>query len=294
MPARPGARAGGELMRLAAVYCVYNEEEYIEYSIRSIYDAVDRVYVLLGRQPYTAYNAQAREQFQRADETEAIVRALAATHPKILLVPGVWASEMEHRNAGLALCWRDRMDYLLLVDGDEVYRRDHLDALRAEIGAHPEVGQFIIKCDLFWRSFRYRIPANDMPWMPRRVFKLTRWSQLGNVRLPVPWRCRFVGNNKTNSWGSVYHLEPARVIFYHFSFARRPEKMREKLLTYSHAHEIQDGWFERVWLRWPQERQMRNLNPVDPPKLPQAVFKEPADLPEIMKTHPYYREEIIN
>ncbi len=280
-------------MKIAAVYCVYNEDEYIAYSIGSIEAFVDRIYVLLGEQPYAAYNAEARRLFQQADRTRAIVTELAARQPKIELVCGVWNSEIDHRNAGMDVCWRDGMDYYFLVDGDEVYRADHLDRLRADIEAHPEAGQFIVKCDLFWRSFRYRIPASALAWMPRRVFKLTRWSQWGKARLPLPVRCRFTGNNKTNSWGSVYHVDPQRAIFYHFSYARRPEKMREKLLTYSHAHEILQGWYERVWLRWPAQREMRNLNPVDPPKLPQAVQQDVTDLPELMCTHPYYPQEII-
>ena len=280
-------------MSIAAVYCVYNEEEYIEYSIRSIHDFVDRIFVLLGRMPYSAYNARAREQFQVPDRTEAIIRALAAESPKIGLVTGTWDSELEHRNAGLRLCRRAGMDYYFLVDGDEVYRRDHLENLRQELRAHPEAGQFIIKCDLFWRSFRYRIPADDQAWMPRRVFRMTRWSELGKSHIPVPVPCRFTGNNKTNSRGRVHHIDPRRVIFYHFSFARSPEKMREKLLTYSHAHEILNGWYERVWLRWPGQREMANLNPVDPPKLPRAVFREPSDLPEVMASHPYFHQEII-
>ncbi len=279
--------------RIAAVYCVYNEEEYIEYSIRSIYDFVDQVYVLLGQAPYSAYNPKAREQFPLADGTEAIVAGMVATHPKITLIKGMWDSEIEHRNAGLRLCLKARYDYYFLVDGDEVYRSDHLDNLREDIQQHPEVGQFIIKCDLFWRSFRYRIPADELTWMPRRLFKLTRWSELGKSHIPLPVPCRFTGNNKTNSWGRVYHCDPRRVIFYHFSFARRPEKMREKLMTYSHAHEILNGWYERVWQHWPQQRDMMNLNPVDPPKLPRALLKDVSDLPEVMAAHPYYPQEII-
>ena len=280
-------------MTIAAVYCVYNEEEYIEYSIRSIHHFVDRIYVLLGQQPYSAYNARAREQFGRPDRTASIVAALANEHPKIRLITGVWNSELEHRNAGVQLCRSEGHAYYFLVDGDEVYRGDHLENLRQDILARPEVGQFIIKCDLFWRSFRYRVPFAELAWMPRRVFKLTRWSSYGKNPLPLPIRSRFIGNNKTNSWGPVYHLDPQRVIFYHFSFARQPEKMREKLRTYSHAHEVLEGWYERVWLRWPANRDMTNLNPIDPPKLPRAVYRDPSDLPGIMRTHPYYHQEII-
>ena len=280
-------------MKIAAVYCVYNEDEYIESSIRSIIHFVDRVYVLLGTMPYSAYNVRAREQFQQADGTEAIVKRLAGMFPKIALVKGLWNSELEHRNAGMRLCWQEGFDYYFLVDGDEVYRADHLENLREDMASRPNVGQFIIKCDLFWRSFRYRIPADSLPWMPRRAFKMTRWSELGKSHLPLPLRCRFTGNNKTNSWGPVYHLDPRRVLFYHFSFARSPEKMREKLLTYSHAHEIPGGWYERVWLRWPQDREMTNVHPIDPPKFPKVFAHDIADLPEVMRQHPYYHQEII-
>ena len=280
-------------MTIAAVYCVYNEDEYLAYSIRSILHFVDRIFVLLGQGPYSAYNAQAREQFHRADRSEAIVTELAREQPKIRLVKGLWDSELAHRNAGLRLCVKEGHDYYFLVDGDEVYRRDHLDNLREEIASHPEAGQFIIKCDLFWRSFRYRIPSLELNWMPRRLFKVTPWSLLGKSRIPLPWPCRFTGNNRTNSLGRVYHIEPDRVLFYHFSFARTPEKMREKLLTYSHAHEIPAGWFETVWLRWPDVREMTNLHPIDPPKFAKIVRHDLSDLPEVMRRHPYYDLDII-
>ena len=280
-------------MRIAAVYCVYNEEEYLEYSVRSIYDFVDRIFILLGTGPYSAYNPDARQQFQTPDRTEAIVTNLVTTHPKIILKKGMWHSELDHRNAGLRLCLDERHDYYFLVDGDEVYRGDHLANIREDIARRPAVGQFIIKCDLFWRSFRYRFPAKALGWMPRRVFKLTRWSRLGKSTIPLPLPCRFTGNNKTNSWGAVYHIPPERAIFYHFSYARRPDKMREKLLTFSHAHEIPNGWYEQVWLRWPTAREMTDLHPVDPPKFQRAVYQEPSDLPDLMRTHPYYTQEII-
>jgi len=280
-------------LNIAAVYCVYNEEEYIEYSIRSIYEFVDRLYVLLGEGPYSAYNPQARATFAMADRTEAIVRSLADRLPKIQLIKGMWDSELDHRNAGVRLCRKEGMRYYFLVDGDEVYHYDHLKNLQEEIETHPHVGQFIIKCDTFWRSFRYRISANQLSWMPRRVFKLSHCSRLGKSLIPLPIPARFVGNNKTDSWGSVYHIEPTRVIFYHFSYARSPSKMYEKLRTFSHAHEIPQHWYENVWLAWACNRQMKNLNPVEPSKFPEAIYQDPSDLPEVLRNHPYYAQEVI-
>lgn len=277
-------------MKIGAVFCVYNEEEYLEYAVRSILPAADRVYILLGRQPYNAYNPAARETSQ-PDGTEPLVDRLGREHPQITVVKGVWDSEVDHRNAGLELCLEDGMEYHWLVDGDEVYREDHLRNIRRTLETIPKVGTFIIKCHIFWRSFSYRIPAQQMSWRPRRIFKMTRHRWLLGV--PLPHRLRFVGQNEMNSLGPVYEFPPETALFYHFSYARNARAMQDKFRTFSHAHEISQDWVERVWKRWPQERGMTHIHPVDPPKFPQALHIPPVDLPELMKSHPYYGREII-
>ena len=69
--------------------------------------------------------------------------------------------------------------------------------------------------------------------------------------------------------------------------------MKEKLSTFSHAHEILDGWYENVWLKWPSNRQMPNVHPTNPEKFPAVEYVEPKDLPEMLKEHPYYKMDII-
>jgi len=280
-------------VRIAAVYCVYNEEDFIECSIRSIYDFVDKVFVLLGEAPWAAHNPRARELFQRPDATEEIVRRLMADHPKIQLVKGVWNSGVDHRNAGMRLCHKERFNYYFMVDGDEVYRTDHLERIREELRAHPEASQVIVKCHVFWRSFLYRFPSTEMSWLPRRIFKVTRISRLGKSWIPLPWPCRFTGINKTDAWGSVYRIPEDRAVFYHFSYSRSPEKLRQKVSTFMAAPDIIGDWFERVWLRWPGQRDMSDLHPTNPKIWRRAVYHDLSDLPEVMRSHPYYEQEII-
>ncbi len=278
-------------MKIAAVFCVYNEEEYIEYSVRSILPAVDRIFICLGRVPYNAYNPTARDG-SHPDRTEALVDQLQKADPKIRLLKGTWDSEVDHRNAGLQLCLEDDIDYYWLVDGDEVYRRDHMENIRKGIASHPKVGTFIVKCHIFWRSFSYRIPAQEMSWRPRRIFKITRFRNLLGIRFP--YRCSFVGQNEMNSLGPVYEFPPGEAVFYHFSYARSARAMEDKFRTFSHAHEIRQEWIDQVWKRWPSQREMTNIHPVDPPKFPQALRVSPDDLPEILKRHPYYGRDIIS
>lgn len=277
-------------MKFIAAYCVYNDEEYIEYSIRSILDAVDQVLILLSQAPYIAYNPQARA-VSRPDQTEAIVDRVARASSKITVIKKTWNSELDHRNAAMALARESGGELYWLVDGDEVYRQEHLEVIKEEVARHPEISQFIIKCDLFWRSFWYRIPAGELGWMPRRIFRITRHRPVLGLRFP--YTCRFIGNNKTNSLGAVYQIPPERAIFYHFSYAHTPARMKDKLSTFSHAHEIRNGWYESVWLKWPSQRDMTNVHPTDPPKFPRVHRQPPDDLPEVMRQHPYWGLEVI-
>ncbi len=277
-------------MKITAVFCVYNEKEYLEWAVRGILPAVDRVLLLLGLAPYNAYNPNARE-ISTPDGTEAIVDALAKTDPKITVVKGVWGSEVEHRNTGMKLCLEDGTDYYWLVDGDEVYREDHLKNIREEIGKQPATGTFIIKCHIFWRSFRYRIPAQEMSWRPRRIFKMTRRRNILGIKFP--YDLRFTGQNETNSLGPVYEFPPEKAVFYHLSYARSAAAMKDKFKTFSHAHEIKEDWVSNVWEKWPSDRAMANIHPVDPPKFPRALEQAPNDFPAVMKNHPYYALDII-
>ena len=279
--------------RIAAVYCVYNEEEYLECSVRSVLGAVERVFLCLGSGPYTAYRQDTALDFP-PDRTEEIAYRLARDFPeKIEILKRKWDSQLEHRDAVLPRLLELGMTHYFLVDGDEVYRRDHLERIRERIARKPRAGTFIVKCHTFWRSFRYRIPAQELSWRPRRIFKLTTHGRL--FKLPIwPHRLRFKGINDLNSLGPVEEIAPEEAVFYHFSYARSPQRMREKLATFPHAREILNGWYEQVWLSWPENRQMKDIHPTDPPKFPQAILQSTDDLPEAMRAHPYYGLDIIS
>lgn len=140
-------------MQIAAVFCVYNEEEYLEYAVRAILPGVEQVILCLGLSPYTAYRAEGSLNPYPPDGTEKIVDRLYQEFPrKVQVIKGNWASQLKHRDAGLKRCLELDMDYHFLVDGDEVYREDQLRRIRQTIESHPNVGTFIIKCHTFWLS----------------------------------------------------------------------------------------------------------------------------------------------
>lgn len=277
-------------MKIAAVYCVINEEEFIEYSINSVYDHVDKVVVILAREPRTILNPDVMKVF-KPDRTEEIVDNLARNNDKIVVFKGVWQTEMDQRNVGMEYCIQNGIDYYLLIDADEAYRADHLEYIKSEVEKHPEVGVFLIRCSTFWRSFHYRIPYQKMKWVPWRLFKITRYRRF--LFFKFPYHCRFIESNKTNSLGKIYKVDPEKAIFYHFGYSRSTERMKLKIMASEVTHKFRSDWFENVWMKWPQNKGMKNLQPLDPDDFPEAVYVKPDDLPEPMKKHPYYGMEVI-
>jgi len=113
------------------------------------------------------------------------------------------------------------------------------------------------------------------------------------VPLFFPNRLRFKGINDITSVGPIYEFSPEEAVFYHFSYARSSKAMDEKFVTFSHAHQILPDWVEKVWRPWPNNREMENIHPVDPPKFPKALKVSTDDFPEILKSHPYYGIDLI-
>jgi len=130
-----------------------------------------------------------------------------------------------------------------------------------------------------------------MKWIPWRLFKVTRERRF--LFLKFAYECKFIESNKANSLGKVMMIDPEKAIFYHFGYSRSSERMKLKYMASEVTHQFRKDWWENVWMKWPQDRDMKNLQPLDPDDFPRALYVKPDDLPQAMKEHPYYTMEII-
>ena len=53
-------------------------------------------------------------------------------------------------------------------------------------------------------------------------------------------------------------LSPEHGVLHHLSYAGPDERIRRKIATWGHHHEVLPGWYERVWLGWDSDKLMRN------------------------------------
>lgn len=257
----------GRRTRIAVGICAYNEEDYITYAIRAIYDFADRIAVSVSIKPWSGDGAP-------PDRTLDLVREFPDPAGKLRIQTGYWATETDQRNANLDLA-RDAADYYMVVDADEIYTPEDLRRLRSYIAWRPYIGQFRMRFRTYWKTNPFYVID---PPEPLKAYTITR------VR-PVT---RFVGLRRTNErWRRTI---PRRVAeCHHFSYARPNESVLRKIRSFSHRSELVPNWFENVWLRWDEDHSIENLHPVHPPEYRRAIPADLDSLPEVMRDHPFAR-----
>lgn len=113
-------------MRWAACYIVLNEEDYLEYSLKSIYDFADKIIIMHGAcEGYRGANDKGLS----IDKTADIINDFPDPEDKMIICEYGWAKDKnELRNAYLTCVqnMEDEIDWILVMDGDELYRTNTL------------------------------------------------------------------------------------------------------------------------------------------------------------------------
>ena len=270
-------------MKLCAVYKVFNAETYLPYSMRSVYEHVDRIVVLLSTRPWSGHPAP-------PDSTERIVRTFPDPEGKIQLLLKDWGAfpapvdqlANERRGMNFLLEWvraeQPDVTHYFYVDADEVYHGAHLRYLRRVLAGltRPREVRGVWRC--YWKSFAYWI---DPPEPSRPL-----------VAFPVTADVRFVTQRDT-SIGDALVLPLRRFCIHHFSYALPSDTIYEMKCQGPHGASFVPRWWTDVWLRWDADRGMTNLHPCWPTQYRRAVRSDPRALPPVMRGHPFLGRDIL-
>lgn len=251
---------------IGAGFCVHNEEDYIAYSMRAVYDFADIIAVSINTG--TPWGGQSEE----LDSTLDIVKSFPDPAGKIRLQTGEWKNEIEQRTANLNLI-RGEIDYYMIVDADEIYDSKDLHRLKSYIAWRPYIGQFRMRLNTYWKAnpfYKIEPPENLRAYVISRVHADTR----------------FINLRRTNEQWRI--TVPRKVaICHHFSYARPSEKILQKLRNFSHKDEVLPNWYENVWLAWDANSQMTDLHPVRPSAYKRASRVSSEELPDVIRGHPF-------
>lgn len=251
--------------RVSAYYPLHYGREYLAYSVRSIYDHVAKIFLVYSKDPTRGVRSRLPNPDLLGDLVKA-VNTVPDPQGKIEWHVGSWwGRESHHREFGAELVFlKDRADMCLSIDHDEVFDGESLEEAIA-MAADSEAKEFRLNFIHLWRSFGW-VCTDQM----------------------LPTRLR-----KTVGQGEKYLTMTKPV--YHFGYAQRPELVRYKMSIHGHRAEFRQpyqDWWEQKFAAWEPGGEVGDVHPVCVDIWnPKPFDKE--ELPEIMREHPYWDNEII-
>jgi len=114
-------------MAIVATMIVYNEEEYLPLSLKSIYNHVDRIVIVEGAIQKLIKSGFAPENGRSTDRTNEIINEFPDPDKKIIVTHG----KFKHKNGQRNVCLRhvNPGDWVFIVDADEVYSEQNISTL---------------------------------------------------------------------------------------------------------------------------------------------------------------------
>lgn len=261
-------------MKFGAVYCLYDDHEYLDISLETIKNKLDKVLFLISDIPWNG---------KKSDNSSTIkkVKDLCKENKNFELIEGHWTNEIDQRNFGLSKFYKEGIDYCFIIDSDEMYYSSHFDNIKEFIRKNSQIAAFHIEWNTYWTKQYYVISPREY-YKPVIAVKVDSF-QFTKIRHGITSISRtgeFVFQTKETSYNGV--VIPEQVAFcFHFSYARSNEFMKRKLETNSHAPEFLSNWYENVWLKWKPSN--KNLHPVTPEQYNIAVKENFLVFPDHFK-----------
>lgn len=222
-------------MKIAANYTVFYGEDFIEYSMRSVYPFVDYILIALGDVSWSTVNG---ERFGRIDRVEEKIRKFMKSEDpdhKIIIYTGKWNNDTDQRNYLLERAY-GLVDYVLLTDSDDVWEKNELNKVVKFLENNeksPDPGYAMsVGVKHFYRSLRWSHRSiNNVCY----VYKVAPGIRHKWIRHP--------GDN-------VAMIDIPNCYYNHFGYAYPSRIIKEKIKFWGHHTEVSDKWFENIFMKW--------------------------------------------
>lgn len=244
------------MIKTLAYYPIHYGAEYLEASIKSILDSVDRIIILYTSKPSYGHHTEIA-----CPESEEKIKkiALRAAGAKLQWVNIQAHGEGSHRDQ----IWEytSGYDVLLAVDADEVWEPSDLKRAIQETYAGNTWRRNVSGFINFWKSFDY---ACYDGFVPGRLFKVN-------------------ADNKDEQTinGKIYH----------FGYAQSDKIMNYKFEIHGHKNEIKPGWLQNIYYDWTLES--RFLHPTSNDIWGEAIPFDKNTMPQCLKEHHNFNKKII-
>lgn len=270
--------------KVAAFVSTYDEGPYLKSVLKFLSPRVGRVYVVESES--TFYGAQKPEGERR---TKRIVDEVTSEGVNNIVYrvlegkehPSPDIKEAHERNQALEMIERDGFEWVWIVDSDELYTEAGADALwkwfLKVAKDNPDV--LGAKCSwyTYWRSVHWRIDPPE-PFRPNVIIRSS--CRIASSRHLLPHQQK-----------KIVDVSETLCMVHHYSWAHTPEHVRRKISTWTHAHQVEPGWFENVFMAWQPGSDMHDLHPVEPSAYKRVVKAD--RIPEALEGHAYVGQQVI-
>lgn len=243
-------------MKIACYYPIHYGKEYLGYSIKSIYDSVDKIVIFYTQTPSYGHRT---EMLCPDSESELQQAAFQFGDPqnKIHWMKGWYNNEGQHRDA--AVNWIKQMGYDIAMtsDYDEVWDGESLkEAIEYVKNASAKV--FRVPMIHFWKDFDHVCKDLAQP------VRFTKFSGEGEDYVPMK--------------------KPV----YHFGYAISDGLMAYKWAIHGHLGELRPGWLDWGWL---DKKRIKDVHPTNENFWNVEKFDKKL-LPDFLRQHPYWGRSI--
>jgi hypothetical protein len=242
---------------IIAYYALHYGSDYLAYSIRSVYDHVDKIYILYANRPSHGHTSGMVNPDNK-DKLRAASLYFGDPKGKINWVDGNWTHEGQQRDSIFPIAKSIGAKLIVVVDSDEIWDEKVLSNGITKAMASPDRTTFA-KMLTLWRSFSWAC-----------------YDEMGPVRMIRP-----------DLQGGVHYLD-GRV--FHFGYARSLENIRYKISIHGHNSEWRKEWLAK-FENWPTSGNS-DLHPTCVNTWNASPFDKNL-LPGFMKEHPYWGMEVI-
>lgn len=268
-------------LRISVGMIAFNEEEYIEYSIRSIYEFVHEIIIIEGAVQNMDH---ATPDGHSTDRTLSIVRNMGDPDKKIRIIHSpdrFWKDKAAMRNAYIRLVTGN---FLMTVDADEVYRRKDIQQFITGILENPRKICFPIPFLHFWKDFWHTTIGsvwNDL--MPRH-YRLRGGEHYRSHAVLSDAKGTLMNGMDRNGGYDMQSITIQGVSIFHYGYVKKQKNVTNKLQFYHRRGQAVMDTFS-AW-KPGQHTQPTNRGQT-------RVIPFIDELPEVMTRHPYYNVHAI-
>lgn len=220
-----------------------NEEEFLEPAVDSLSSFVHDWVFVIGGNEFAYKSGMCGADGYPTDNTLDIAHKLVDKYGGTVITPPgrLWKDKVEMRNAYAARLVPN--DWMFMLDGDEVYKEEQIWRI-AELMRSYEV--LVMQFWVFWNNTN---TIGTGTWEECPQERVVKWKDghayRGTNHLFVSAKNGKLARDSQPSWAGQEKL------FYHYSWVRPIEKIRQKLRYYKYqSHLNNEKYVDDVFLKW--------------------------------------------